>query len=199
MASLGKDASNEAASGKLQHQQSPSVESHASQQNPVSKVHELQSDQRYSTPKAGPRKELVGKPDTPNSLQSDRERSISSTVSEKVAARTEIIPAPLSGSEATSPSMMREKVSEDGYHWRKYGQKVVKGNEFVRSYYRCTHPNCQAKKQLDCTHNGQIMDTLYFGQHDHPKVPNLPLAVGVVVSIVEDGQKESPLSVSKGK
>ncbi|XP_044503511.1 probable WRKY transcription factor 20 isoform X2 [Mangifera indica] len=94
---------------------------------------------------------------------------------------------------------MREKVSEDGYNWRKYGQKFVRGNEFIRSYYKCTHPKCQVKKQLDCTHDGKITDTIYFGQHDHPKVPNLPQSVGLVVTIVEERADDSSSNIAKDK
>ncbi|CAN0927234.1 WRKY transcription factor 1 [Linum grandiflorum] len=84
-----------------------------------------------------------------------------------------------------SPAI-REKVLEDGYNWRKYGQKLVKGNEFIRSYYRCTHPSCQVKKQLERSHEGQLADIVYFGQHDHPKPQsNVPLAVGFVMSVDE--------------
>ncbi|XP_054818381.1 WRKY transcription factor 1-like isoform X2 [Prosopis cineraria] len=67
-------------------------------------------------------------------------------------------------------SIAREKVSKDGYNWRKYGQKNVKGNEYIRSYYKCTHPNCPAKKQLEQSNNGQITDTICIGQHNHPQV-----------------------------
>ncbi|KAE9596386.1 putative transcription factor WRKY family [Lupinus albus] len=46
----------------------------------------------------------------------------------------------------TGLSVAPERASDDGYNWRKYGQKLVKGSEFPRSYYKCTHPNCEVKK-----------------------------------------------------
>ncbi|KAJ6811878.1 WRKY transcription factor SUSIBA2-like [Iris pallida] len=76
-----------------------------------------------------------------------------------------------------------EKSSEDGYNWRKYGQKLVKGSEFPRSYYKCTHPNCQMKKQLERSHDGQITEIIYKGRHDHPKPqPSRRLAGGAFLS-----------------
>lgn len=102
--------------------------------------------------------------------------------------------------ETRTLSIIPEKASEDGYNWRKYGQKNVKGNEFIRSYYRCTHPNCQVKKQLERSHDGQITDIIYFGKHDHPKLQvDLPLAVGLVVSVKEERPKEQSSIVVEGK
>ncbi|XP_019257525.1 PREDICTED: WRKY transcription factor 1-like isoform X2 [Nicotiana attenuata] len=67
-----------------------------------------------------------------------------------------------------------EKPLEDGYNWRKYGQKLVRGNEFTRSYYKCTYPNCLAKKQVERSHDGHITDVHYIGKHEHPKTPSGP-------------------------
>lgn len=58
---------------------------------------------------------------------------------------------------------------EDGYNWRKYGQKQVKGSEYPRSYYKCTHLNCQVKKKVERSHNGNIAEIIYKGHHNHLK------------------------------
>ncbi|XP_024005405.1 probable WRKY transcription factor 20 isoform X2 [Eutrema salsugineum] len=68
-------------------------------------------------------------------------------------------------SRGSTPSIL----ADDGYNWRKYGQKHVKGSEFPRSYYKCTHPNCEVKKLFERSHDGQITDISYKGTHDHPK------------------------------
>eukprot|EP00268_Persea_americana_P056718 TRINITY_DN6728_c0_g1_i2.p1 TRINITY_DN6728_c0_g1~~TRINITY_DN6728_c0_g1_i2.p1 ORF type:complete len:705 (-),score=165.24 TRINITY_DN6728_c0_g1_i2:430-2544(-) len=62
-------------------------------------------------------------------------------------------------------------LSEDGYNWRKYGQKQVKGSEYPRSYYKCTYPNCQVKKKVERSHEGHITEIIYKGAHNHPKPP----------------------------
>ncbi|KAI6684372.1 hypothetical protein NL676_030285 [Syzygium grande] len=69
----------------------------------------------------------------------------------------------------TYPSVGTVRTSEDGYNWRKYGQKQVKGSEFPRSYYKCTHPNCQVKKKVERSLDGQITEIIYKGTHNHPK------------------------------
>lgn len=94
--------------------------------------------------------------------------------------------------EGITSSVIPEKASGNGFNWRKYGQKNVKGNEFIRSYYRCTHPNCQVKKQVECSRDGKITDTVYLGNHNHPKPQSTPIAVGFVMSI----QEERPTLVS---
>ncbi|KAG9151166.1 hypothetical protein Leryth_002732 [Lithospermum erythrorhizon] len=61
------------------------------------------------------------------------------------------------------------KSSDDGYNWRKYGQKQVKGSENPRSYYKCTFPNCPTKKKVEMSLEGQITEIVYKGSHNHPK------------------------------
>jgi len=52
---------------------------------------------------------------------------------------------------------------DDGFKWRKYGQKMVK--EHPRSYYRCTEESCSAKKQVE-KHDDTCINT-YEGTHSH--------------------------------
>ncbi|GAB2294162.1 hypothetical protein Dimus_028382 [Dionaea muscipula] len=59
--------------------------------------------------------------------------------------------------------------SNDGYNWRKYGQKQVKGSENIRSYYKCTYPNCPTKKKVERSLDRQITKIVYKGNHNHPK------------------------------
>ncbi|GMH16724.1 hypothetical protein Nepgr_018565 [Nepenthes gracilis] len=60
-------------------------------------------------------------------------------------------------------------ILDDGYRWRKYGQKTVKNNIFPRSYYRCTHPGCNVKKQVQrLTKDEEVVATTYEGVHTHP-------------------------------
>ncbi|KAK9078149.1 hypothetical protein SSX86_002206 [Deinandra increscens subsp. villosa] len=61
------------------------------------------------------------------------------------------------------------KPTGDGYNWRKYGQKLVKGNTFVRSYYKCTFATCPARKQVERTNDGNITEINYLWKHEHPK------------------------------
>ncbi|XP_042517071.1 WRKY transcription factor 23-like [Macadamia integrifolia] len=57
---------------------------------------------------------------------------------------------------------------EDGYRWRKYGQKAVKNSPFPRNYYRCTTLSCGVKKRVErSSADPSIVVTTYEGQHTH--------------------------------
>ncbi|WJX75272.1 hypothetical protein P8452_58821 [Trifolium repens] len=66
-------------------------------------------------------------------------------------------------------SLPIDKPADDGYNWRKYGQKQVKGSEYPRSYYKCTHLNCPVKKKVERAPDGHITEIIYKGQHNHDK------------------------------
>lgn len=211
MISSGELAPDAVVSDELQQRQSsggevpsqpiPDGRFHSSKLNCDAEIYAKQTEQEVTTPSLIPEKASEFPDAEVPIMQSDHEESTSSIISEKaVKAPDTSILVSQSGKEGTTPSTIREKVTEDGYNWRKYGQKLVKGNEFIRSYYKCTHPNCLVKKQLERSHDGHIRDTTYFGQHDHPRPQlNVPVAVGFAVSIADERPSEPSLIGARGE
>ncbi|PHU09703.1 hypothetical protein BC332_21563 [Capsicum chinense] len=62
-----------------------------------------------------------------------------------------------------------EDSHEDGFSWRKYGQKDILGATHPRAYYRCTHKHtqgCLATKQVQRSDgNSTIFEVTYKGRH----------------------------------
>ncbi|CAA3013130.1 probable WRKY transcription factor 20 isoform X1 [Olea europaea subsp. europaea] len=83
-------------------------------------------------------------------------------------------------------SLTGERTSDDGYNWRKYGQKLVKGCEFPRSYYKCTYPNCEVRKFFERSPSGKISKIEYKGSHGHPNPQPVRYNAGALMSMQED-------------
>lgn len=74
------------------------------------------------------------------------------------------------------------KTPIDGYNWRKYGQKQVKSPEGSRSYYKCTHSECEAKKIESCDQYNSITKIVYKGQHKHEQPKKVFTRRGKILS-----------------
>ncbi|KAF8048718.1 hypothetical protein N665_2425s0003 [Sinapis alba] len=61
---------------------------------------------------------------------------------------------------------------DDGFRWRRYGQKVVAGNANRRRYYRCTYIGCKVKKYVErSADNVKLVVATYNGIHEHVPPP----------------------------
>ncbi|KAK9755410.1 hypothetical protein RND81_01G023000 [Saponaria officinalis] len=57
-------------------------------------------------------------------------------------------------------------LTDDGFGWRKYGQKIIHNSYHPRHYYRCTHKKCEATKHLQqISENPTKHRIIYYGNH----------------------------------
>ncbi|KAL6659026.1 hypothetical protein ACP70R_003066 [Stipagrostis hirtigluma subsp. patula] len=78
---------------------------------------------------------------------------------------------------------------DDGYSWRKYGQQSIPGWGYPTFYYECAQANCVVKKSVALAMDGQIVETVFGGSHNHPR----PSAAGASVPRTgDDGGAQLP-------
>ncbi|CAL6448581.1 unnamed protein product [Bathycoccus prasinos] len=116
----------------------------------------------------------IGRPRSRHNSPEDEEREalkekiLSASVQEMVSAKTDGSSEEENGEEETEKhdTMENPPKTLDGIKWRKYGRKNIKSaaSQVTRSYYRCTRPNCPARKQVD--ENGLVK---YENAHNHEK------------------------------
>nr|QRX38911.1 transcription factor WRKY14 [Lilium regale] len=95
------------------------------------------------------------------------------------SSKRKIIPARRvykSRSHPYSCTTLTTKTINDGYSWRKYGQKAIYNATFPRSYYRCTHKTdcgCRATRQVQQSEENPTMFVItYMGEHTCRSDPN---------------------------
>ncbi|XP_073032985.1 WRKY transcription factor 55-like [Primulina eburnea] len=93
------------------------------------------------------------------------------------------VAAPQMGNNETPP--------EDGFKWKKYGQKEILGHAYPRSYYICTQQklrHCPAKKQVQRLDNEPFVFEVTYRNNHICRVPSASDAAPVLLPPSTTGQ-----------
>ncbi|XP_022761163.1 probable WRKY transcription factor 53 [Durio zibethinus] len=110
-----------------------------------------------------------GVPESPLSINgSPRSDDLDNQDVRDVSKKRKMLPRWTNQVRVSSESLL-EGHQDDGFNWRKYGQKDILGAKYPRSYYRCTYrntKNCLATKQVQRSdEDPSIFEVTYRGTH----------------------------------
>ncbi|CAN4113223.1 unnamed protein product [Withania somnifera] len=84
-------------------------------------------------------------------------------------------------------------ISSDGYRWRKYGRKMVKGNPHPRNYYRCTSAGCPVRKHIErVVDSTSALTITYKGRHGPTSAPLIAVASSASLTNIHPKKLEPP-------
>ncbi|CAO2148356.1 unnamed protein product [Urochloa humidicola] len=89
---------------------------------------------------------------------------------------------------------------DDGYQWRKYGQKTAKGKH-PRIYYRCAAaPSCPVRKHLErASDDKDTVVIMYMGEHNHDQPVSHGAVGGIFAAPMPDGLLVHDTAASKAE
>ncbi|CAA7023375.1 unnamed protein product [Microthlaspi erraticum] len=100
-----------------------------------------------------------------------------------------------------TPGVGIDRALDDGFSWRKYGQKDILGAKFPRGYYRCTYrksQGCEATKQVQrCDENPMLFEIIYRGIHSCSQAANVGSTIPVQILEPRQTQEHENLEIVK--
>ncbi|XP_057445895.1 probable WRKY transcription factor 27 isoform X1 [Lotus japonicus] len=149
---------------------------HQQQQQPLLQQHQPQVPKTSSValPTHVPQTSPMGQPNVQHQVPQTNLVALSKTKTQAPKRRR------LTDQMKTVRQMTTDKITNDMWAWRKYGQKPIKGSPHPRSYYKCrSMKTCDAKKLVERSKTDPSMFIVtYVGDHDHMNPPHQNMLCG---------------------